>query len=348
VAGEPSATPIRLRMRAVVPLILFLGLAIHYFLPRVATVQGSLDVVRTLRWLPLMLAVAAQALSYVANGSLLATAVAFSGERLPLRRAVAIVMAASTVCLVAGGVVGYAASVYQWTLRSGTRRETAVIASAVPTAFDTGALLAFALVSAAELLRHGEMTPAALRGVVIATALLLLAVAIVTYALIAPDHVRRILRPLLARSRFRHRAEAVERTIRVLRQNLRGGGKRAAAAAVLNLVFDLTTLALVFLATGHSISAAVLLGGYGVPLLLGRSSLLPGGVAVVEIGMIAAYASLGVPADVAVVAVLAYRLLSFWLPTLVGIPIGVALQTNTAAGDARSRFRRPSSSRIRP
>jgi uncharacterized membrane protein YbhN (UPF0104 family) len=134
---EPPAPPVRLRLRIVVPLIVFLGLAIHYLLPRVAIVQGSLEVVRTLRWLPLMLAVAAQALSYVANGSLLAIAVTFSGERLRLRRATAIVMAASTVCLVAGGVVGYAASVYQWTLRSGTRRETAAIASAVPTAFDT-------------------------------------------------------------------------------------------------------------------------------------------------------------------------------------------------------------------
>ena len=329
-ADEHLATPVRLRLRVVVPLIIFLGLAIHYFLPRVATVQGSLEVVRTLRWLPLMLAAAAQALSYVANGSLLAIAVTFAGERLPLRRAIAIVMAASTVCLVAGGVVGYAASVYQWTLRSGTRRNTAAIASAVPTAFDTGALLVFALVSAAELLRHGEMTPAALRGVVIATALLLLAVAIATYALIAPDRVRRILRPLLDRSRFRDRAKAVERAIRVLRRNLRGGGARAAAAAVLNLVFDVATLALAFCATGHPISAVVLLGGYGVPLLLGRSSLLPGGVAVVEIGMTAAYVSLGVPAGVAVVAILAYRLLSFWLPTLVGIPIAVALQTTTS------------------
>jgi uncharacterized protein (TIRG00374 family) len=342
---EPSTAPLRLRLRVVVPLIIFLGLAIHYFLPRVATVQGSLEVVRTLRWLPLVLAVAAEALSYVANGSLLAIAVTFSGERLSLRRAIAIVMAASTVCLVAGGVVGYAASVYQWTLRSGTRRETAAIASAVPTAFDTGALLAFALVSAAELLRRGEMTPAALRGVVIATALLLLVVAIAASALIAPDRVRRILRPMLDRSRFRNRAEAVEETIRVLRRNLRDGGARAAAAAVLNLVFDITTLALVFLATGHSISAAVLLGGYGVPLLLGRSSLLPGGVAVVEIGMTAAYVSLGVPANVAVVAVLTYRLLSFWLPTLVGIPIAVALQTHSAARGGGTNDAAPESGR---
>lgn len=60
---------------------------------------------------------------------------------------------------------------------------------------------------------------------------------------------------------------------------------------------------------------------------LGRSSLLPGGIAVVEVGMIAASVSLGVPTEMAVVAVLAYRLISFWIPTLAGIPVAVLLQT---------------------
>lgn len=36
---------------------------------------------------------------------------------------------------------------------------------------------------------------------------------------------------------------------------------------------------------------------------------------------------LGVPASIAVVAVLTYRLISFWLPALAGIPIAVMLQS---------------------
>ena len=93
------------------------------------------------------------------------------------------------------------------------------------------------------------------------------------------------------------------------------------------LTFDLLCLRYAFLAAGHSLHLSLLLAGYGVPLLLGRASFLPGGIAVVEVAMTALYGGLGVPASIAVVAVLTYRLISFWLPALVGIPIAVTLQS---------------------
>jgi uncharacterized protein (TIRG00374 family) len=43
--------------------------------------------------------------------------------------------------------------------------------------------------------------------------------------------------------------------------------------------------------------------------------------------MAALYGGLGVAANVAVIAVLVYRLISFWLPTLFGIPIALALHS---------------------
>jgi uncharacterized protein (TIRG00374 family) len=72
---------------------------------------------------------------------------------------------------------------------------------------------------------------------------------------------------------------------------------------------------------------SLLLAGYGVPILLGRASFLPGGIAVIEVAMAALYGGLGVPASTAVVAVLTYRLISFWLPTAIGIPIAITLQS---------------------
>jgi uncharacterized protein (TIRG00374 family) len=44
-----------------------------------------------------------------------------------------------------------------------------------------------------------------------------------------------------------------------------------------------------------------------------------GGVGVVEATMVALYHSLNIPSHIVVVVVLAYRFLSFWLPTLLGI-----------------------------
>jgi uncharacterized protein (TIRG00374 family) len=60
--------------------------------------------------------------------------------------------------------------------------------------------------------------------------------------------------------------------------------------------------------------------------MVGRVSFLPGGVGVVEGTMAALYGSLGVPGGVTVVVVLTYRVISFWLPTVLGFPLAVYLQ----------------------
>jgi hypothetical protein len=323
--------PVILRARVWIPLIVFIGFAIHFLLPRLATVQSSIEQVERLRLLPLLLAMIAEALSYVANGWLLWTTITFSKERISIARAMQIVIAASTVCLVAAGVVGYAASVYEWTRRSGTRRETATIAAAVPSAFDGAALVLFGLISAAILMIRGRMAPWALRSVSIVMLILIATAAATLLALFAPQRARDLLARILGEKR-RKVAEQIEETLTIVRDTIRGGGAvRAFTAASLNLVFDLIAFELVFLATGHGIAPVVLLGGYGVPILLGRSSFIPGGIAVVEVGMTATYVSLGVPTDVAVVGVLAYRLISFWLPTLAGVPIAAYLQTRAKA-----------------
>jgi hypothetical protein len=52
--------------------------------------------------------------------------------------------------------------------------------------------------------------------------------------------------------------------------------------------------------------------------------------------MTALYRGLGVPAAVAVLVILAYRALSFWIPTLLGFPIALYLDAAAVApGDPR-------------
>ena len=70
--------------------------------------------------------------------------------------------------------------------------------------------------------------------------------------------------------------------------------------------------------------------------MLGNLLPLPGGVGGVEGGMIGAFVAFGEPAGVAVVAVLAYRLVSFWLPTVVGGPAYLALRRALAPGPGGS------------
>jgi uncharacterized protein (TIRG00374 family) len=82
--------------------------------------------------------------------------------------------------------------------------------------------------------------------------------------------------------------------------------------------FDIAVLGASFRAFGSVVPVAVLVMGYFLGTL-GSLLPLPGGIGGVEGGMIGAFAAFGVPASRAVIAVLAYRAISFWLPTLPGI-----------------------------
>jgi uncharacterized protein (TIRG00374 family) len=82
--------------------------------------------------------------------------------------------------------------------------------------------------------------------------------------------------------------------------------------------FDIAVLGLSFRAFNQPVPVAVLVMGYFLGTF-GSLLPLPGGIGGVEGGMIGAFVAFGVPGGRAVVGVLAYRAISFWLPTLPGI-----------------------------
>jgi uncharacterized protein (TIRG00374 family) len=82
--------------------------------------------------------------------------------------------------------------------------------------------------------------------------------------------------------------------------------------------FDIAVLGLSFRAFGQTVPVAEVIMGYFIGTL-GSLLPLPGGLGGVEGGMIGAFVAFGVPAGRAVVGVLAYRAISFWIPTIPGI-----------------------------
>jgi len=88
--------------------------------------------------------------------------------------------------------------------------------------------------------------------------------------------------------------------------------------------FDIAALWASFRAFGHSPSGGVLVMGYHVGTLANTLP-LPGGIGGVEGGMIGAFLAFGVT-RLAVLAVLAYRTISYWLPTLPGAAAYVRLR----------------------
>ena len=96
------------------------------------------------------------------------------------------------------------------------------------------------------------------------------------------------------------------------------GRRLGLLGAVAYWAFVIAVLGVSFRAFGSGVPVAVLVMGYFLGTL-GSLLPLPGGIGGVEGGMIGAFAAFGIPAGHAVIAVLAYRAISFWLPTLPGI-----------------------------
>lgn len=103
-----------------------------------------------------------------------------------------------------------------------------------------------------------------------------------------------------------------ETTIEVLRDP-----KPTLLGAVLYWAFDIATLWAGFRAFGAMPEIPVLVIGYFVGQLANALP-IPGGIGGVEGGMIGSFIAFGVNGSTAVLAVLAYRIISFWLPVLPG------------------------------
>ena len=93
---------------------------------------------------------------------------------------------------------------------------------------------------------------------------------------------------------------------------------RALLGALADWGFDIAVLWASFRAFGHSPPGAVIVMSYYVGTL-GNALPLPGGIGGVEAGMIGAFLAFGVQRQLAVLAVLAYRTISYWLPTIPGV-----------------------------
>ena len=87
--------------------------------------------------------------------------------------------------------------------------------------------------------------------------------------------------------------------------------------ALVYWAFDIGELWAAFRAFGASPAVAVVVMAYFLGQLANAIP-LPGGIGGVEGGMIGAFIAFGVNGSVAVLAVLAYRLISFWLPIVPG------------------------------
>jgi len=88
--------------------------------------------------------------------------------------------------------------------------------------------------------------------------------------------------------------------------------------AATNWLLDAACLWVFLLAFGHTVLPIDLLVAYGLANILAALPITPGGLGVVEFFLSGALVGFGVPASIAYIAVISWRLVNFWLP----IPLG--------------------------
>ena len=124
--------------------------------------------------------------------------------------------------------------------------------------------------------------------------------------------------------------DTLARERKALLVTLDDGWWKALLFALGNWLFDYLALLAAIAATGEHVRPTLVLLAYAASMVLGMIPITPGGLGFVEAGLTGLLALAGIPAGPAAVAVLAYRMVSFWLP----LPAGAI-----AAGLHRRHYR---------
>src|SRR5215472_10009672 len=120
------------------------------------------------------------------------------------------------------------------------------------------------------------------------------------------------------------------------------------ALAVVNWLADCACLACAIKATGEPVPWAGLLLAYGAGAVAGSTGVTPGGFLIVEAALTAALAATGMAPGHALAAVLAYRLVNFWMILLGGGATGPAFSRASMTSRGPAPMRRPTAPRPPP
>jgi uncharacterized protein (TIRG00374 family) len=317
--------------------LLLLYLAYRLIKPQLGDLSESARVLRTMRPWAVALAIASEMLSYVALGFMMKRIVGLTGQNLTLHRAFGVTLAAGSVGLIAGGLAGIGGSSFRWLRDAGIRAEGALLAGWLPTLLNAATIGAFAIIGMFELVLFQRLSLFLWIAFGSSLALLIAVGAAVFWASGHREAAKNILRRWEGRwARLRKQEPApegllgtVDRLFDAFHILKTRGWKAPVAGAVLGVILDMGAMFWLYVAVRHLVTPGKLLSGYALPLLIGKVAVIPGGIGVVETAMVSLYQGFGVPGATAGVVVLAYRVIAFWMPNLLGFCIIPFLQIPT-------------------
>lgn len=321
--------------------LLLIGVGVVILLPKISTLKNIVSVLRGMSYWMVGLAVTAQICSYMGSGYLLQKIMSDGRKRFSILRGALITMASASLGLVAGGWISSSVATYFWVSKGEDHKGRAFMAGLFPAFYNTIVLTLVTLVGMANLLMRHELSSAefTVYGVVLATTVLF--IVLVFFAFFHQKMVvslgstlkKWLMHIIRRKTRLDEAGEWVDQFYQEIKGIKNWDWVTLSRGSVINIIFDMLTLYLFFDAAGYHIRIYVLVAGYSLVFLIGRIAFfVPGGIGVIEGGMAAIFMSLGVPNHYTVVAVLGYRLVSFWLPLIFGFMGMVYLQRTSGYG----------------
>jgi len=223
-----------------------------------------------------------------------------------------------------GGPAGAAVQLRMLT-QQGCDVPTAVAGLTVSGVLSTAGLLALPLIAIPTLWSGAHVDPMLSAGLWASVILFLVVAAAalaVTRERVLLSAARRGQRIATAITRGRAPDDVVEQVFtqrRRLHEAIRENRGRAFAASIGQALCGCLVLYFVLLAAGGHPSLVVVLAAFAVANLAGTIPVTPAGLGFVEAGLAGALTLGGVPAPTALLAAVAYRLVSSWIPGVVGL-----------------------------
>jgi uncharacterized protein (TIRG00374 family) len=333
-------------MRWTVRGVLFVALAVGVFglLPRLGGLRHDAAGLRHARPAFVVVAIVAQAVSLACYALLYRRVLASLGARLRFRLAAEVTLSTFLISHVTpfGSATGTLLNVS--TLEAeGIAASTTGEAIGLTSLVSTVALIAlFGTGLVATAGRHVSATYLRIAGIALVLVLLVLALAFLVGAHpgIAERAARRAagwarhVRPSIDPEKA---AQTSKRLVVLARSALTGRAfLESYGFASADLLFDLLSLDLMFLAFRYQPGFGPLAVAYGAANIASAIPITPGGLGVIEVTLVAITVGFGAPRATAVIAVLGYRLVNYWLPLLPGAAAYLRLRLSlNAAGKAR-------------
>lgn len=313
-----------------IAVILAVGL-VYFGLPRLAGLNDTLDRLRDADWRWVVVAVGFELLSFLSYVVLFRSVFLPGAVRIDWRASYQITMAglAATRLFAAGGAGGVALT--YWALRRAGMGRRLVVARLLAFMVLLYGVYMFALVIDGVFLRTGLLRGNAPWGLTILPAAVAGAVILIfiAFLFVPPDLEERIERRLVRAASEHRRLARLMRRLSTVPATLSRGTRTALElikgrhpgllGAIGWWAFDIAVLWASFHAFGEPPNQAVIVMAYFVGMAANLLPFFPGGVGSVEAGMIAAFVGFGTSGSLAVVAVLTYRTIAFWLPTVPGV-----------------------------